>query len=472
MIKEWLNWINASVAGVAFLLLAAAAFFWLERPPSIAVLEGPAAKSSTIEHSFSHPKEGYDAIEQRLLMLKSSPVTMQLPDLRNVLNYYGKNNRPDADPNNALMYFGFSGDKTIASIVPGEKKFLMYDRKSTPAHYTFSPDNIETHLWIEISPQGPQPTVQVYLRDENGSIIREPATFAKFTLQEKPAVNTGGANNWEIGKQRVDGTLLARQRARWFGSDLFLEKHGGPEYEFTVGKQRIDFGDGQDAYSIFVGKDSVILWDGTRWKVATPGDETLGKPIMVVKKVDEKLMNFELWDPEGKSKVTLNLLKSSEAVLPPNLMSSFHFLGAKTLSQFVFEINKQRMTLSPQDWLLHVDKEWRKLATPEEIDDFVDRRAPGFLFIFDAVEKHDDHQVLSGTLFNRARTVTQHVEIPLQQTSSGAGAPPLPKGEENNRKLKEIPMNKSFDDIPEMPVPSKSNGNERGNPLHPDIDRE
>ena len=56
------------------------------------------------------------------------------------------------------------------------------------------------------------------------------------------------------------------------------------------------------------------------------------------------------------------------------------------------------MTLTPQDWLLYIDKGWRKLSTPEEIDAYVDRKTLGYLFIFDAVEKRDDKQVMVGTL--------------------------------------------------------------------------
>ncbi|MCP5507977.1 MAG: hypothetical protein H7A37_06730 [Chlamydiales bacterium] len=47
----------------------------------------------------------------------------------------------------------------------------------------------------------------------------------------------------ELGKWRVDGTLLARQRARWYGPDMFLKRHGGDEFKDVSGKRRIDFGE-------------------------------------------------------------------------------------------------------------------------------------------------------------------------------------------------------------------------------------
>jgi hypothetical protein len=137
---------------------------------------------------------------------------------------------------------------------------------------------------------------------------------------------------------------------------------------------------------------------------------------MSIKKIDDRLMSFELWDAEGKNKITLNLLKSTEGWVPQNIQA-FKFVGARTRTQFVFEINKERILLSPQDWLLLIDNNWKKLTTPEEIDAYVERKTIGPLFVFDGVEKKDDKQVMQGTLFNSTRTDTQSVEIPMQQSN-------------------------------------------------------
>jgi len=431
MIKEWFNWINGSIALAAVLLLLAGLVILLSRSSEFPVLEVPRAKSSLPESAFVQSKEAYDSIDEPVLHLKAGKISLQLPDLKAVLTFTGKNNRPDADPANNVLHISFSGEKSPVSLLPNERYYIFYDRKQTPPRYVLSPGNAETPLWIEVSSSGNQATVKVRMKDEKGEIVQDPPSNAQFSLTEKP--QTGApTTNWEIGKLRVDGTLLARQKARWFGSDKFLEKHGGPEYQHIVGKQRIDFGETEEAYSVFIDKDSILLWDGNQWKVVPPGPESIGKPILVIKKIDDKLMNFELWDAEGKNKVVLNLLKSNESVVPPTLMASFHFLGAKTLSQFVFEINKERMTLTPQDWLLYIDKGWRKLTTPEEIDAYVDRKTLGYLFVFDAVEKRDDKQVMVGTLFNRARSDSQSVELVMQQSGTGM-APYVPRSEENGR---------------------------------------
>ena len=127
-------------------------------------------------------------------------------------------------------------------------------------------------------------------------------------------------------------------------------------------------------------------------------------------------MNLELWDVEGKGKVNLNLLKSADMKIPATIQQNFKFVGAKTRSQFIFEINKERMTLKPKDWLLMTKKGWIKLMTPEQIDDYVNRKVTGMLFIFDGMTKKGDSQIISGTMYNASRTEAQPIELPVQQS--------------------------------------------------------
>lgn len=279
------------------------------------------------------------------------------------------------------------------------------------------------------------------MKSETGEIVHEPEANANFTLPEKEYVRFGGTP-WEIGKNRVDATLLARQKARWYGPDVFLGKHGGKEYADKIGKQRIDFGEGEDVYSIYVGLNDAIVWGNDRWKVVKPGSDSLGKPLMVVKKIEDRLMTLELWDPDGKGKITLNLLKSSEPQAATHIQQNFKFVGARTRTQFVFEIDGERMLLSPHDWLLSTKEGWVKLQTPEEIDNYVERKTVGPLFVFDGVEKKDDHMSLMGTLFNAARTDMLPIEIPLQQNAPTPAAPAAPGkgGEKNVQPKKMVPV--------------------------------
>jgi hypothetical protein len=417
MIKKWLTWINYALGSLTLLLIASGGLFLLYRPAEIPVYNDPPPKTALPKKAIPFSPESYKAIGEPLLSLHYSPMSQQLPDLKRYLIYYGKNGRPDAIAEKPLMHFAFSGNKTISSFTPGEKLYILYDRKLNPPQYVFSPGNEETSLWIDAMAEGSEAKVSVSMRGENGKIIKEPSSNANFDLPEKEYVRLGGSSHWEIGKTKVDATLLARQKGRWYGHDLFFERHGGKEYADIKGKQRIDFGEGEGVYSVFVNLNDSLVWDKEHWKVVKPGAESLGKPLLVIKKIDERLMNLELWDPEGKGKVLLNLLKSSEITPSTNSIDQFKFVGARTRTQFVFEIGGERILLSPHDWLLQTKDGWKKLETPQEVDDYVERRLTGPLFVVNEVEKRDDKQYMLATLFNAARTGAQALEIPLQKTA-------------------------------------------------------
>ncbi len=68
------------------------------------------------------------------------------------------------------------------------------------------------------------------MKNDLDEIVSNPAAYATFNLPEKPLGRVDNAT-WEIGKNRVDGTFITRQKAKWTGIDKFLERHGGKEYE-------------------------------------------------------------------------------------------------------------------------------------------------------------------------------------------------------------------------------------------------
>jgi hypothetical protein len=406
------------------------------------------------------PKEEYDNIGPPFLSLQFSPMSLQLPNLQGLVVYYGTNGRPDADTTHPLLHFSITGTHDIASTSPDSPLYLVYDKNKTPIKYAFSPDNEETSLWIEASPaQGNYAQVEVAMKNEAGEIIRKPENFARFKLKERTYVRIG-MEKWEIGKLRVDGTLLARQKARWYGKDLFLEKYGGEEYQQFEEKQRIDFGEKEEAYSVYIGAGTALAWIDDRWLEVIPGPETRRYPLRVLNKVEERIIKFDLWDVGGKLKVTLNLIKSQEPIKLLNLEQTFKFVGARTRSQFIFEVNNERILVSPKDWFLYSDETWKKLTTPKEIDDFVERKTIGQLFVVDDIVRKEGKQVLLGTLFNASRTNMKSIEIPLQtagspsQTKEGQPETKKPTHFENEVKdmkgtykgltMPLIPQNKQF----------------------------
>lgn len=412
MQRKLIKYLNASILGLSILFALGAAFLWLCRPNEIPELEPQPIRNTLPKGAFSLTPADYKAVGEPILTLNYQPPALKLPDLKSIITYYGKNGRPDAQAGKELLHFAVNGGASRPTL-PNEKVYLVYNPKSETSKYSFSPNNEKTSLWFEATPLNNEAVVTVHLYDDKGQKVTGPENFESFNLAEKEVArsqNTG----WELGKWRVDATLLARQKARWVGHDRFLEEHGGQEFDQAVGSQRIDFGEGDEAYSLFVKPGDSLVYEKDQWKVVKPGDDSLKEPLMVVKRVDERLMNFELWDVQGKSKVILNLLKVSENFAQQNFEQIFKFLGARTRSQYVFEIDNERVLLSRHDWLLLTDTGWKKLETPKEIDDYVERKVVGTLFVFDSIIKKDDRQYMKGTVYNQSRTESYPVELAMQ----------------------------------------------------------
>ncbi len=450
LIRDWLSWITYAVGGIALLLLLLGISAHWSRPSTIPPVPHIKEKTTLPESSFTLPQKDYDAIGEPAFTVQMTAFSMQIPDLRQQLTYFGKNSRPDAQAEKTMLNFGLPGSKTSASVSPNQKLYLIFDRKQTPGKFTFSPNNAPTSLWLEASPQGSEAAVKIGMVNEKGETIHTPKQNAQFRLKEKD--QTRVSKGWELGKWRVDATLLSRQKARWYGQDKFFERHGGEEYGSAIGKERIDFIEGENPYSVFLDDKSVLIWKDRRWQEATPSQDTIKYPLLAVKKISDRVMNLELWDVEGKAKVNLNLLKSTDMKPPQNIQKSFKYVGAKTRSKFIFEINKERMTLRPKDWLVLTKEGWKKLTTAEEIDDFVNRKLTGPLFVFDGIVRQGDIQIITGTLFNASRTDMQPVEIPVQINRKTNGKNEKTKGQSD------VKPNSSYTpsaprSVPERPLP-------------------
>jgi hypothetical protein len=115
----------------------------------------------------------------------------------------------------------------------------------------------------------------------------------------------------------------------------------------------------------------------------------------------------------------------------------FKFVGAKTRTQSVFEINRERVVLNPSDWLLLTPKGWVKLNTAADIDDYVKRRKNGTLFVFEGIVRKDEKQVMNGLLYSPSRHDFNQVEISLQMNTAKIAALKDNNAKTDNKNSKE-----------------------------------
>lgn len=453
---RWLGIINLSLVVVIVVMTALFVFARSDEENVLSVIgmreNFPLheTKKELPKSPFSESEEYFHAIGEGFITLKWVPPQMLLPDLRQELIFYGRNLRPDILPGQMGIHLGLKGSREKIFFPEHQRIYLHYrggyekpkglscepanpssprplwgdvthSKDNTLISYTFSPNNQPTPLWLEAKILNDKTLeVQVSMLDEKGAIVTSPNELRSFTIAQQD-FQRSELVGWDLGGYRVDSTLLVRQKARWIGPDRFLEMHGGEEFDFAYGRHRIDFFD-TSTCSCFVKEGDCFIWKDGKWHFRTDFQNTQNLPLLVVTRIDEKVMTFDLWDAEGKSKMVLSLVRTIDPPGTININQEFKFVGAKTWAQFIVECrNGTRMTLKPNDWLVLTQSGWIKLDTPDLIDQYVDHTLSGPLFILDAMSKQNGRQVLLGHLFNTSRTEVSQVELSIDANANALG---------------------------------------------------
>ena len=414
------------------------------------------------KNPFEQEDEAYLNIGRFGLHLNFHPPKLSLPDLRGELTYYIGTRRPDMQHHEAQeIQLALKSSGESVTVPRGQPIYLNFQtcqsNKIPHAHegsdpirnggfsslaskrFSFTYYNTPSPLWLEVNSQGAGgEVVQVTLHmfDEDGNLLETPAEHHKFILRAEEVPRSRRLQLWDLDHIRVNSSLLVRQKAHWEGADLFLEMHGGDEFVHYLGKQRIDFHHlEEDSYSCFIGVGDSLIWKDHRWQSPVVDEDTTPYPLLVLTRFDDKTMHFELWSIKGENKVELTLLKARGGENFPNIADDFRFLGAKTLSKFMVETPTKRMVVCPTDWFVLTDMGWAKLEAPEDIDDYVEQRLKGPLFVLDEMIKQNGRQMLIGHLFNTERTAVRQVEIPACSGILGEQLISLPFDEQSEKKV-------------------------------------
>jgi len=362
--------------------------------------------SAKLQYPFSRSDDEYNNIGEPVLQLSQNKIS-QIPDLRNILIFHGINNRPDMqNPKNPTVTLSLRGANGTLTIPIQEKAFISYDSDNkryifthkSPLEANFSLLDQLLNVIIQIVPDNINSLEEEYPK----------ATFKlkKTTLQRRKP--------WKIDGLNVDNNLFLQQKAQWYGKDLFLETHGGEDFKLIADKERIDFNNKAVPYSIFAKEKESFIWKDSRWQEITLFEDTLSYPLLYIDKIEERMMNISLWSPNGKIENHLHIVKSRETWSPSFLESQIKFIGSKTTSQAIVEINNNRTTITANDWIIYYNKEWTKIESRKQLDNYLNNKLHGELFIFKGLGKNESGPVLQGHIFNRSKTEKHLFEIPLQ----------------------------------------------------------
>ncbi|HXF29081.1 MAG TPA: hypothetical protein VN457_04465, partial [Chlamydiales bacterium] len=322
------------------------------------------------------------------------------------------------------LLLGIRGQPEPTAIQLNEKAYLTHDPRPHVARWSISPSNSPTPLFLEIEVKDGQIIAHLKMKDHEGKLIEEPYEFAHFVLPEMtPPVSHETLTQWRIGTDHVDGSILQRHKARWFGQDLFLQMYGGAEFAFTKECERLEFEENGRYYNIFIKPDDLIAFGDDGWEVVEAGKQSYHKPLLHVKKIDDASIAFDLWENDGKMKLFLELRKSLEPPFTPTL-NDFKLVGARSRKDWIAEISGKRELIRDDDWILYSQGKYKRLTKVEDLDNYVEGVIRGELIVFEGVKRAGNEMCLTGVRFNEMRTQTSPVQIPVYKAPETQGIEP------------------------------------------------
>lgn len=373
---------------------------------------------SKLNENSKMPKElftslgNFQSIGNGPLSLRNNS-SLTLPNLKDQFIFYGMNDRPDADKNSPSLFIGIRGNEEIAALSK-QKIYFSKTMENKQIKYRLNQTDSPGSLWLELAQSTEEieagQEVQFKIGLDDPKIAINPVVF-----HLKPEIQSLRGKNWELDSVKVDSGLLSKQKARWIGLDLFLEKHGGLFFEQNRGKQRIDFGENDTLYSCFVKEGDCLVWKEGRWVWSEPNESTRGFSLLQITKIEERLIQLTLWSPEGWQKIKSTLIKVQDLTETYKNISAFNYLGAKGWNEWIFEVSGKREKVKPLDWWLKQETGWKKLSSKNEIESFVALKIRGDLLVIEKIIQKDNQPYLMGHLFNSARTKMHQIELPLKQ---------------------------------------------------------
>ena len=349
-------------------------------------------------HSFPRTQALREALTTPSFHLSDYERPIKLPDLRPLLLFYGSTERPDRPPMSRRVQFGLRGVPTVYSTQMGSKVFFRFDLRSN----RWNISETETSLACIFSPLDTGVQTCVTLLDEKNSEIVTPAEFHTFTIPTTPPPQSAQPTAWSIDEFVVDASLFDRQGAMWWGQDEVIKDFGGEEMAKEALCQRVQFGSGDGAYAIWVNEGECFMYDNGHWLPVHQKDDSANKPLVQAKAIDDKAIHFQIWNPEGTTRCTIDLnhRQAGGALVVPEIK----MIGARSKRQWLAEICSKRISLAPDDWVVLSAQGPVQLNTTQLLDDYLQGRLAGNLLVFSGIEKVDGDLCFVGSFYDATRT--------------------------------------------------------------------
>jgi hypothetical protein len=372
--------------------------------------------------AVNEPPSGlYELIGTGPLSLKYSHMTGMAAFLSQEILILAKNTRPDAKKKGALL-LALKSSRQQKVVTSGEKIYLSADKKS---------EN-EEERW-QFSDEKTALSIKPLILDPNTLVIEglKEADPERALLEEKGqlVLKGQGAQKEEASEKIEDPSFVSLlKQAKCWGRDLLFQQYGGQEYSLLQNKCRLEFLEGSSSYFCFIAQGDTLSYDGSKWKEVLLEEVSLNAPLAMIRVLDSNGVEIEVWDETGFHSRVIKQPQQAGSKISLKVEELPSGIRLRTASEVSCALGKRRVLLKEGDWLLKNASGWHNLKKIEEIDECIQHRSRGELFIFDRLEKEEGKYVLKGHLFDEMRTQMQLVALPLAQEKRAAAPKKKKKG--------------------------------------------
>ena len=349
----------------------------------------------------------FEMIGSGALAASSRFKTCPLPDLAKEVVFLGKNTRPDATASDLFVSFGLQGSGQSIKLVSGQKGYLAYmeDRESELA---FSPD--PTPFWI-----------RPYLSETGEAFIDFGLCFLAGSQQEPTEEKKDFKLETLLGKEggferdaSFQKAVSCLKKGLFLDPDCLFRSHGGKEYQKLKDHKRLELDCEGVPSLVHLRQGDYLVWENGRWANVELGKKSQSYVLARVKGESSHRLDLEIWSSDGTETALVSLEKrSASPFLNPSMGNIFSCLRQRTASRVSCRIGSKAAILKVGDWVFQSPSGWRVIKSLKEVNDILEFRSKGLLFVFDGIERSDGRALFLGTLFNPTRTQVENVKIPI-----------------------------------------------------------
>ena len=314
------------------------------------------------------------------------------------------NARPDVPSHEIQLLLQLKSTKEQVTVLNGKSFFLKERQEGKGLEVSREPSGI----WIQpILLDGGTVLVEVgrELSNKEGAAMTERGQFFLTAIAAKPAA-------------KRPSYFQELSAARFFASDLLIQKYGGSEYAAMRQKGTLEVTRNAETYGRFISSEDYLLYENGKWAVVPFDCLRLDAPIARIRGISQKSVEIQLWDETGFYPSTFQLAADPGGRLPLAAEMLPAKVRLRSATQVSCVLGKRRVVLRTGDWMLHTPSGWRTLRRYEEVENCLLHQLKGELLVFDAIEKEQGKLMMKGHLFDETRVHSVPFSIPIEADKS------------------------------------------------------